>query len=361
MKIIGSIKTLSLTLAGATLLMGCPGAQAPGSQMECAGEQRVVRDCSNEIDYQTLKGKGGVKIMDVVSFESELEKKAIRKVSETIQQFKMAQQEACKDYNSCILSEADYRKVAEDTRAKMLIVPAVMESLQNAKSTQERIELIDKLYQGVVPAAERDELTFKLGVKARLPDSLGSRDVVLRQGSSLPTDSRMHFEISVSKTAHLYMFQTTPTGEITVLFPNPKISGTNPLQANQPSRIPLSGKTFRVNEKDLGTEKVFFLLSDKPIANVETAFQRVLNDQIANIGDDPWLSSMAAAQSGSPACERGLEVVDEPPAAACERGLEVVDDPSAGEMSMIVRNNAAEDRILRILEFKHVSQENYQP
>ena len=185
--------------------------------------------------------------------------------------------------------------------------------------------------------------------------------MVVHEGTAVPTDARMFFTVETSAPAYVYMFQTTPSREVTVLFPNPKISASNPLPAKQPSRIPQGGKAFRVNEKDVGTEMVFVVADRKPVAGMESALQKVLAGQVVRVDDDPWLKAITTVVSGSDdSCSRGLELVQDTSAEVCARGL-VLEDDAGGDAgpSLVVRNDPADDRILRVLQFDHVSKDDY--
>jgi len=348
-------------LVTSLILGACRDADAP---VACAGEDRVPLDCDAEISYDGVKAKGGTDLFNVVSIEGEVEQRAIREVSEAMKQYVAMHGRACRDYNACILDKDSYLAQSEEIRQRMAVVPAVMNALSAAKSPKERLALIDRLYRGVVPADARDrEVTFDLGVHATLPESLGGRSLIVEQGTRVPTDTSMHFTVEVDRTAYLYLFQADPTGAVTVLFPNPKISAGNPLPAGQEQRIPQSGKRFRVNEDNLGTERVYVVVSRKPVAQLEAAIEKALAGSVTKVGDDPWLASVASVRpaAASADCDqRALELTDDE-GCSDERALELTDDEGAAPTSVRVRPHPGDDVIVTVLEFEHVDAADYRP
>ena len=75
----------------------------------------------------------------------------------------------------------------------------------------------------------------------------------------------MAFHVQVSAEAYVYLFQVSPDGGLVVLFPNDRIGTRNPLAPGAPARIPPGTASFRLNEKDLGTEKVYIAVSRREI------------------------------------------------------------------------------------------------
>ncbi|MEZ4438092.1 MAG: DUF4384 domain-containing protein [Polyangiaceae bacterium] len=352
-----------LAASALTFLFGLSACPDPSAPVACAGEERVALDCETEVSYDGLAVKGGADLFGMVALEGEAEKRAIRDVSEAMQQFMAMHSRACRDYNACILDKEGYLRQSEEIRQRMAIVPAITDALGAAKTTRERLMLIDRLYRGVVPEdARADEVTFELGVQASLPEALGGKAFVVHPGDRVPSGTGMHFTVEVDKAAHLYLFQVTAKGEVTVLFPNPAISSANPLPAGVAQRIPQNGKRFRVNDEDLGTERVIFVVSKKPVAALEEASRRAVAGEITKVDDDPWLRSVASvvpADAGQSCDHRALELTDEP---GCrdERALVLDDDPSP-DHSLLVRPSPGDDVIVKVLQFEHVAEADYRP
>lgn len=378
-------KTCALTLMllplAALSVWSCSAAQlgpAPGEEIDCNGVKRIALDCSSEVDYQGSKTTAGINIADIAGIEGSYEETALRRVSEQIQQFVAVQTRACRDYNACILDSEQYRVEATQIRKKLTVLPILMEAVKSAKTDAERSKALDQLYRTIVPQEERvEELTFSLGMHAWIPEELGGGSFVLAPGGLVPTDARIVFTVDVSRNAHLYMFQTKPSGEITVLFPEPRIGTRNPLSSGMPVRIPPPGKKFRVNEKDVGTENVYFVVSPKPLSNLDAALNKVKSGAVSSISESAILQTVTtiAPQADLPAgCNtRSLELVEDGPgggAPQCvrSRGLELDEGPagadtgaaaSSGQPSMMVRTAPGDDMIVKVFHFEHATKEAY--
>ncbi|MBI4703704.1 MAG: DUF4384 domain-containing protein [Deltaproteobacteria bacterium] len=375
-----ALPLLALVSLALPLLAACSNGPLPpvppGTEIDCNGVKRVTVDCSSEIRYQGVTGEAGVSIMNIAGISGKLEESAIRQVSEQVQQFVAMQTRNCRDYNACILDPEQYRREATDIRERMTIIPALVDALKSAKSESERMRILDKLYRGVVPDEKRtEEITFQLRMIARLPERLGGNTYAITPGAMVPTDARTAFEVWVSKTAYVYMFQTTAKGGITVLFPDPRIGTRNPLSGGLTQRIPYSGQAgkqqfFRVNEQDIGVENVYFVVSGKQVSDLDSALEKVKSEQVTAVGQSPLLQqvvSVAPTDKAAQCKTRALELVEEG-GGGCSRprGLELTEEgggaapPGGGPPpSMVVRSDPTDDTIVRVFPFNHVTQEIY--
>ncbi|MBW2527356.1 MAG: DUF4384 domain-containing protein [Deltaproteobacteria bacterium] len=364
-----TIYPLLLALVGAAL-SGCGG--PANDVIDCpGGEQRVRIDCSNEVAYQGAKGEGSISVMDIAGASGSFEDKAIRRVSEHIQQFASMHTRLCREYNSCVVDQTEYRAKADDIQKRLMLVPALSEAVKSSKTEAERTKALDQLYQALVPDEDRvEEVTFRFGFAARFPESLGGGDFVLAPGGTVTTDTKVWITVEVSKDAYLYMFQTTPEGEVSVLFPHPGIQTlANPLRGRMPVRIPPNAKQyFRVNEKDVGTEKVYFVVSKEPVDDLAASLSKVQTGDVTSVSQDSLLQSVAAVPvgDGPSRCKtRSLELVTEE-GCVRSRGLELAGDPSpagagsAPPPSMELRTAPGDSRIVKVFHFEHLTQEQFQ-
>jgi Domain of unknown function (DUF4384) len=350
-----------------------PNHDHAGEVRDCNGEQRVMLDCSSEVSYQGASGEAGIKVMDIASAEGKFEERAIRRVNEQVEQFVAVQTRACRDYNACVLSRDQYRAEAAETRRRLQVIPALTEALKSAKSEGERTKALDELYRGVVPDEKRvEEVTFHLSMVADIPTDLGGGVFSVPPGGAVPTGAKVIFQVDVSRDAYVYIFQATPRGEVNVLFPDPRIGTQNPLAGGVTGRIP-SGKFFRVNQQDVGTEKVFVVASAKPVENLDAALNKVKSGQVNTLAQDQTLTSVAmvAPAAGAANCHnRGLvlEGDDGGSAGGCSRprALELEDDggpaPRSGPVppGMQVRTPPGDDLIVTVFPFEHMTPAQYQ-
>lgn len=357
------------------LLTGMSCEQLPvhraGEVFNCKGEERITRDCSSEVDYQGISANAEVNIASIGGAKGNYEDKALRRVSEQIQQFVILHKRACQDFNACIGTEQDYVAKSE----KIARVPVLMQAVKGAKTDAEREKALDVLYRDMVPTEQRpEEISFQMGMSAALPPELGGDHFIVAPGDPLPTDGRVHFMLSASKRSYLYIFQTTPSGEVNVLFPDPRIGTRNPLAATTPVRIPGGDQAFRVNDKDLGIEKVYVVVSVNPVDDLDAALGRVKSGEVTQVAQDSFLQGITSVlprtQAGD--CKtRALELDESAPAKrACTRprGLDLVGTPDANPssrasnqrpVSIASRTTAGDDMIVQVFHFDHVTKAEF--
>jgi tRNA A-37 threonylcarbamoyl transferase component Bud32/tetratricopeptide (TPR) repeat protein len=160
----------------------------------------------------------------------------------------------------------------------------------------------------------------------------------IKPGETLHTDDRLAFEVMVSEQAHVFLTQRTKGKLISILFPNSGIEITNPLPPNTWTRIPSGTRSFRLNDKDLGAESVYFVAARTPPANLARAFEpqnetkkRELEEQIVAVamekrGDCAGRARQIVLDGGDDCAvkTRGLELDDEKTARRV-RGMTVED------------------------------------
>ncbi|MFO0755428.1 MAG: DUF4384 domain-containing protein [Byssovorax sp.] len=288
------------------------------------------------------------------------EKKAIERIRAQLDKVARDEAELCGGAGS----EADRaaKKAAIEERRESLI--ALIKALETASSAGKRKRALDALYRDAVPVAERpEEITFRFGVSAELPGGGGEIDIA--PGTELPTDTRVRFRVEVSQRSNVYIFQKAPNGAITVLFPEPRIGTKNPLEGGVLTEIPPNGQRFRLNDKDIGTENVYLVVSRAPLPSLDAALTRVKDGSISTVGQNDLLKALATVSPGAPpagCATRALEL-DAPQASSTSgecrrsRGL-VLDDPGdrpeGKGRQMEVRTDAGDDLIVKVFPFRHV-------
>jgi hypothetical protein len=376
---------LSLLCLGSLGMATCGSAcnqpaNPAGKHIDCKGVDRVALDCTSEVSYQGVSAKGSINVMDIAGAEGTYEEKAIRRVSDQIGEYVTMQTRACRDYNACIVDPEQYRSEAEDIRKRIMLLPTLTEALKTAKSEVERTRILDQLYRGVVPDDKRvEEITFEFGMTADVKTQLGDGSYGVTPGAMVPTGAKLAFQVDVSKDAYVYMFQTTPTGEISVLFPDPRIGTQNPLRGGTPTRIPPEPQQFKVNAKDVGTENVYIVVSHKPVDNLDAALAKVKGGQISTLKEDRVLQRVATVHSSrgieTDECKGRRQVVldtssgSEQGSCSRARGLDL---EQAGEgrgsksrglidsPGMAVRTSPGDDLIVQVFPFRHVTPEEFE-
>ncbi|MGC4120192.1 MAG: DUF4384 domain-containing protein [Myxococcales bacterium] len=198
-------------------------------------------------------------------------------------------------------------------------------------------------------------LTLDFSVLAQRP---GEKDfVTLRGGESVWEGTRVAFALRVSSLAHVYLAERhAATGELEVLFPNPGIPVANPLPADTWVRIPPS-VAFRVDDKDLGTETLFLVASQRPVQSLAEALAGVDGKQPGAM-KRAEAELLALASAKRPAgCPPGRGLVLDGSGGDCDvqgRGLDL--EPQVGAPPPSARRQAtAQDPVLFVpFRFQHV-------
>ncbi|HEY0133059.1 MAG TPA: DUF4384 domain-containing protein [Nannocystis sp.] len=288
-------------------------------------------DCDTEIEYQGRVVEGKVEVAKFgVAAKTSID--AVRQIDQVVERYLARWKGMCREYNAGVYSKEDYRVESRAMREKMEQLDAMLMQLANAPDSAAYQAALTAMYQKMVPSEERTTLEVALRVMAQKPGE--SAPTLVADGASLPTGSRLSFELTPSRPAHVYLYQESPAGEIVVLFPDPRIAARNPLPAAAGLRLPPPPGSFRLNDKDIGKETVHVVASLAPLPQLETT--------LAGQGVTP-----AAAACSS----RGLEY--DAGASACEgtRGLEY---DSGGASSLSAVTELGSDRIVQRFSFQHV-------
>jgi hypothetical protein len=321
-----------LTLAFLAVPLGCGGGGGPdgataGETIECGGKPRAAADCG--------AAKGGS--LKVSGAQTKPEETAMTRINASIEELQAEHGRLCESYNACKVDDAAYSAGTAPIKERIATLKKAIDEMGSAESYGARKRALNVAYRSAVPPEKRvEELTFRMGLQAELPASLGGGMVDIEPGSVLPTNARVVFSFEVSKDAHLYIFQRTPKDELTVLFPDKRIGTQNPLRAGTWIDIPPGGQRFRVNNKDLGDENVYIVASQTPISSLDGALQKVKDGAVTKISDDNVLKAFTSVVPGTApkeGCTRGFELEpDQPMIVSCTRtrGL-VLDAPSGSD------------------------------
>jgi len=361
----GSILHLGLgVLAVAGIaLVGSSCVVKTQSSVACGAEVRPSIDCSSEISYQGYKADGGFGILNLASGKANFEDIAIRRISAETERFITAHTRLCRDYNACAIDKGKYDTEKKDILKLLEPVGTMVQAVQHAPNDGERRAALDTLYRHTVPANKRtEEVALRLLMEAELPPDAGGTHIVVRPGMPVPTEARAWFHVEVTPTAYVYIFQQTPSGGLTVLFPDERIGTKNPLTGDTKVRIPNDELKFRINEKDIGTEYVYFAASRKPLATLDAALARVREGKSTSIKDDKLLAHIEAASKSDRAKCRGLELDVPASGGGCTRtrGLELDVDAGFGKGASIgALTEPGDDLVVYSFSFEHTTADGY--
>lgn len=359
---------------------GCSAAPPNQGPVTCGTETREKIDCTSEVSYQGSNIQGGVSVLQFASANAKSEEVALRRVDEETERFIAMQTRLCRDYNACVIERDAYQREAREIRDRVGKIPVLAEAMKNAKTDDERQQALDQLYRSTVRDEYRvEEVSFRMAMNAILPESAGGTETTVFPGAPLPTKARVSFEIDVSKDAHVYIFQKSPSGELTVLFPNSAIGTSNPLRGGQRARIPAGDKRFVLNDKDLGMENVYVAVSREPLSNLEASLRRVASEQISSIKDDNLLQSFTAIEpeastassSSNKGCKTRALELEGGSDGKCSRsrGLDLEGEPSGGgssggnssstATSFSARTEAGDGMIVKVFPFEHTTEQGF--
>lgn len=340
-----------LALMGSGVMAACgnSGGSDAKAPVQCGAEARVQLDCSSEFKYEGRNIEGGFQALGVGSANAKTDEVALRQIDQQTEQYAAQARRLCDEYNACVLDKETYATRSENLRRRMSKVPELYDGVKGAASDDARRKALADAYQQLVPDAERRELSLELSVLAKKPTD--SSPVSIGSGSSLPTNTRLSFALKVSRAAHVYLFQKSPDGALNVLFPDSRIGVTNPLGAGAELRIPSGEQSFRLNEKDIGTERVYVVASLDALPSLAQAAQRVASGQ----RPEGALASVTDMPSNQGACkQRALELDEAAPGCVRSRGLELDEAPAAGDKpSLRARTEAADGVLVQVFSFEH--------
>lgn len=357
---------VALAAAPLVALAACspagPQPASGGGIQACGDEQRVTLDCRSEVAYEGIAAEAEVKVLDVAAAKASFEEKAMRRVNEHVERFVAAHGRACRDYNACVLDKAGYRRVGEEIRERLARLPALLSALDEATTSEERLRALDAMYRDVVPDEARpEEVTFAMGMVAELPKDLGGGRYVVAPGGAVPTGAQIHFEVRASAEAYLYLFQTTPRGEVTVLFPDLRVGTRNPLPGGIARRIP-PAKTFRVNDRDLGLENLYVVVSRRPLDELDAALAQVSAGEVKDATNSPLLQSIVRLrpEDAGEGCER-RRVLELTASDRCTLpwAIEVDDTLASPSLALQVRTQPGDDLIATVYPFDHLTAAEY--
>jgi hypothetical protein len=318
----------------------------------CGAEQRPALDCSTEFSYDSTKIQGGFEAMGLAKFDAKSEQTALRAIDQETAHYVAQSHRLCDEYNKCVISREVYATRSENLRRRMAQVPELYEALQNAPTEDARRTALESTYRTLVPDEARTELQLRFSVIAQKPSE--STAAPIREGATLPTESQVAFVVLASRQAYLYLAQKSETGQINLLFPDPRISQKNPIPPGVTLQIPPAGEHFRLDERDVGTERVYVVAALEPIASLDQA----VNDIAKGVAAPTALASLSNVGKGTGCRTRALTLEQNSSSAPClrQRGL-VLDKPENTEAepaSAVMRTEAADNVIARVFSFSHV-------
>ncbi|MEZ4451396.1 MAG: DUF4384 domain-containing protein [Nannocystaceae bacterium] len=289
-------------------------------------------DCDTEIEYQGRTVEGRVDAGKFGAAEAKTSLDAVRQIDQVVERYLARWRGMCREYNAGVYDKESYRVESRAMRQKMEELDALLMKLANAPDSAAYQAVLTSMYRAMVPAEERETLELSFRVLAQRPGD--AAPALVREGERLPTGTKLSFELSPSRSAYVYLYQVSPSGEVSVLFPDPRIAARNPLSGAL--QLPPPPGSFRLNAEDVGRETVHLVASRTALPELESTL------------GSPGVSAAAAGCSS-----RGLEY-DAGAPSGCEgtRGLEY--DAGGEGASLAATSELGGDRIVQAFSFEHV-------
>lgn len=366
----GAIGVFVLASLGA--LAGCPGEPV-------TPDGRPKLDCEGEVKYQGTKVEAAVQVMSFGGGKGSVESTALREAPEKIQIYAAAQRRSCDEYNKGAITREEYKQKSDE--ALRWLMPIASE---RAKSSDRREKATGEYALAVLSGNTKDavapiSIEVSLRARAPLPSGEYAPEIVVPPNYPLATGTLGAFEVVSTSTVYLYMFQVTPQKEVNVLFPNKALSTANPLEGGKRARMPGMGadgklKTFKLDDKSVGLERVYFIASPTPLAALDRSLAAFADGRATAIDADPALADFAALRPGNDGLcagekTRELTIVDDPDGAKAKpapraggecvrtRGWVIDDAPEPGKPvshSLAARSAPGERVIVKFFQFQHV-------
>jgi hypothetical protein len=362
------VSALLALVALGLLVAGCGGAPAT---TVCGGAERQTLACDSEVAYQGIRTKGGASFLDIVGAEGEYQETAIRRINEHVEKYAAAQRRLCDEYNKCVIDGAKYHAEAERLRAQLTGLGEAADKLAKAGSYGERKHILGAMYAAAVPDSERvEECTLELGVEAQLPAGVGDRSgpFTLEPNEPLPTGALVAFEVATTPETYLYIVQDSTESGVGILFPHTDIGLKNPMPSGKRVRIPPGSDRFELDDKDLGTEWLYIVVSRKPVARMDDVMKHVASGKVKRMADDETLATLkkmapgkapddckGQALAGGQGCTRSRGLVGFR-ALMLKKGA--VEDPRA-RRSFSVITDPGDDTIVKAFPYRHVAKGEY--
>jgi hypothetical protein len=339
-------------------------------------DKRPQLNCESEVAYQGVKTEGGVHVLNVGA-SGAFANTALRQINQNVEGYIAGQTRLCREYNSCIVTPDQYHAEAEKARAGLAPVAPLVAKVNSADDPRERANAADQILTTVTKKGYGPALSINVSLEADLPPTVGGGSIVVPQNYPLPTNARVAFRFGVSQNSYVYLFQVGADQNVSVLFPDDRMTTKNPLPANGNGRIPENGLRFKLDEKGLGTENVYIIASSRSMATLEGSLRRFQSGELTRITQDPLLAEFAGVNPGKPCAKTRdlkLEADDGPtpaarskeaaPAMGCtnSRGLVLDAAPQANvavTKSLEARAAAGDDTIVKVFRFQHVTEPDY--
>lgn len=356
---IRSLRALAVVVPIVHAVVACgPSPEPHASAPKCGAEERPPLNCESEFKYEGRKIEGGFSAVGLGGANAKTEESALRAIDKETEQYAAQARRLCDEYNKCVLDKATYSTRSENLRRRMSKVPELLDEVKGASDEDARRKALAKAYTELVPDEARRELALDFSVEAQRPSDGAPRAIA--QGERLPTGTKVAFVVRPSKSAYVYLFQKSPDGKVNVLFPDTRIPTKNPLAAGSTLRLPPGSASFKLNDKDIGTERVYLVASLEPVVSLDGAIAKATGDAAPSGA----LAQVTQAEdkTSSKGCTRALELDDgaaDKPRCIRSRGLEYDDGgasggaPAAKQASFRARTEAADSVIVQVFAFEH--------
>jgi hypothetical protein len=293
-------------------------------------------DCETEITYDARKVSGRVNA-GKFGIEANTAVEAVREVDASVERYMSRWRTLCMDYKNGAMTPDEYRGESRSLRERMEKLESLLLVLEHAPDAESYQKALKEIYVAMVPPEKAVDLRLEFGVLAQKPGEQSFSATA--PDAPIPTGSNVYFTVKTTAQAHVYLYQETPSGQINVMFPHPRMPLANPLPAGQDLRIPPSPGYFTLEPEGVGREQVHLVASIEPLTRLETSLGK---------------QQPTAAELGC-----GARDLSYNPGTPCEepqaRTFGLAQPGNAPGVSMTATNTAGARSIHQIFAFQHTN------
>jgi hypothetical protein len=279
---------ISLLIGGIIWIIGSCASNKPGLTIKCpngsvnTGMDITIADCDTVVKYDGNVFEGKIFVSDLVDAGFENGQQVLRDVKDAATAVQIQYAQYCKAYNACNLKSAEFAAKVfklQDSYQKLVERVSLLEAVKENYAIFSRN--FNRLYNDVVPRDKinKKAIALELIVQAKRK---GGQVAVVKDGVSLRTGEEIVLGLKLSKSAYVYLFQRKPSGTIKVLFPNDTFNKPeNPISPSYLVRIPPFGYSYVLNDKDIGEEIIYVVVSKNELENLSASLSNIEKDSKA--------------------------------------------------------------------------------
>ena len=261
----------------------------------------------------------------------------IRQVDVAVERYSARYMSLCNDYRNGAIPQEEYAAESREMRLGFAELEKLYLLIDSAPTDAAQVqEALLQIQQAATMRGSSGALEVGVAVYTQGPEDPGFS--LSPQGRTLGSGSRIYFELQASIPAYVYLYQTSPNGELALLFPDDAIPIPNPLPPNQAVRLPHGAFTYDVDNENIGMENIHVVVSAQPLNSLaDTALTDSSAGTVAD--NDLDCGTRGVGLSAPPTCNK-------------TRGVKLSANPSSE--SVRAKADSGDDAVHVVYNFHHV-------